>query len=90
MNLLICSHSNSDKAQLLKSLSVAATLSKGSCSSLALSIISQVEFHLVLTSSIRFLGGIPAASHCLENLSRHCGDARILAMSLRSYNENKE
>lgn len=90
ISLLISSHSKPVNLHLLKPQSAATVLSKGSCSSIALSIISNVEFHLVLTSKIRPFGGIPALPHCLVNFSRHCGDARILAISFLSYSKSEK
>ncbi len=55
-----------------------------SLSSLALTNISNVEFHRVLTSKITILSGILAALHCALNFSRCCGEALILTIRVRS------
>jgi len=52
---------------------------------IALSIISYVEFHRVSTSRIGFKIGIFLILHISTNFSHRLGDARILITSSRNY-----
>ena len=48
-------------------------------------IISNIEFHHVLTSRINSFGGWLAALHCAANFSRCCGDDHIKVITFLSF-----
>src|SRR6266542_1968481 len=58
-----------------------------SLSSLALTNISNIEFHCVLTFKITILSEILAALYCALNFSRCCNEALILTIRVLSVSE---